>query len=115
MSKKKPKKIIWASNIAVEGLQPFTQEVLDSLAKHTGMKGVAHAMISDMSCVSDMLESEPTGETKPHPFCEDEEVICVTADTETNREIVRKVSEDIGVPVEIYDLIYEVAIRLRDL
>jgi len=72
-------------------------------------------MISDMSCISDMLESEPTGETRPHPFDEDKEVVCVTADTEQNREIVKRVSEELGVQVGIYDLIYEVALRLRDL
>lgn len=112
---KKPKKIVWASDVAVDGLQPFTQEVLDAIAEHTGQPGVARAMISDMSCISDMLDSEPTGETKPHPFDDQKTVICVTADTGKNREIVQKISEDLGVPVEIYDLIYEVAIRLRDL
>ena len=70
--------------------------------------------MSDMSSVWDFLDSVETGETEPHPFDKTKTVALVTAKTPENYEIIRKIGEELGVPVDIYDCIYEVAIRLRD-
>jgi len=111
---KKKKKIKWASSVAIGALKPYVREVLASIAHRTGKPGIARAFVSDMSSVSDFLDSEDTGETEPHPFDKSKTVKLVTAITTENHAILKKVSEDLGVLVGVYDDIYEIAIRVRD-
>ena len=110
---KKPRKIVWASAVVVEALQPFVDEVLGCVAEHTGQPGVAGAMVTDESAIYDFLRSTPTYNYSKHPF-KDELIRCTTSDTPENRELVKKMAAELEVPVDIWDRIYEVAIRLRD-
>lgn len=111
---KKKSKIVWASAVAVDALQPFVDEVLSSIAEHTGQPGVKSAFISDESAVYDFLAREDTGRTEPHPFDKARTVKIVTTDIPANHEIVDKIAAELEVSVGLYDHIYEVAIRLRD-
>ena len=114
MTKKKPKKIIWASDIAVDALEPFVKEVLESVARITEQPGIASAWVSDESSIYDFMRTEKTGRQSKHPFHDDVMIDNVSADIPANHDLVRKIAEDLDVAVSMVDRVYEVAIRLRD-
>ena len=114
MSKKKIGKIVFASAVAVEGLQPYVEELLECLSRHLNQPGIAHALVSDESKVSDFLIMTLTKESRPHPLDASKKIQCGTPDTSENREMVEKAAIDLGINLGIRDYIYEAAIKLRD-
>jgi len=111
---KEKKKIVFASAVAVEGLQPYVEELLECLSRHFNQPGIAHALVSDESIVSDFLIMTMTGKSRPHPLDASKKIQCGTPDTPENREMVQKVATDLGINLGIRDYIYEAAIKLRD-
>lgn len=104
--------IKFAESTVVDALEQYVDVLLDALATVTEQPGIRCAFVSDMSSVSNFLDSEPTGEYS-YSKLHDAEVESYTADTEANRKLVAEVAKRIGVPVEVYDYIYDVALRLK--
>lgn len=111
--KKKPLKIVFASSVAVDALQPFVDEILDAIAELHGRDKI-EAFVSDLSTIDLFFESVPTGRTSPHPFDKSKRCEVHTRNTPDNRRLVRHLSKVLGVPVKLRDYVYDVAIRLRD-
>ncbi len=111
---KKKLKFEWVPSTVLDALQPYTREVLECLARHAERPGIAGALVSDESAISDFLDGVPTGESRPHPFDKGKTVECYTSNTPENQDLLKEVADELSVPVGVYDYIYEVAIRLRD-
>lgn len=86
---KKPE-ITFAESTVIESLEEQTTLILACFAKHFKCKGMAKAFISDQSCVSDFM-------------------------SDSNEEVLKAISEELGVEVNSGDYIWEVALRLRKL
>jgi hypothetical protein len=116
MTDKKDKKpeITWAESIVIEALEPYVDEILKCLAKLANQPGIAGAWVSDRSALSDFLESKPTGKKYPHPLDKRKKIMGVTCDTPENRELIQKLSQELGISIDLHDYLYEIAIRLRD-
>jgi len=112
---KKELKIKWCESTVIDALQPYTHEIMECIARIAEQPGVLDSFVSDRTSIGDfLLDYELTGETRPDPRDKTKDLEVITHDTAANREIARRVSEELGVPVDVNDRLYEVAIRLRD-
>jgi hypothetical protein len=121
MTEKKPK-IVFADATAIQALEPYVDELLECLGEAMNHPDLKCSLVSDESCMCDFLESVETGEQRPYRYPkwhkkypgQEAMIDVVTTDTPENRKLVAQVSTKLGVPIELYDYVYEVAIRLRD-
>lgn len=114
---KKPK-ITFADQTVITALQPYVDELLDILGDVLGRTTLKEGFISDESRIWCYLESEETGETyeRADPFRPGKmrKCIVVTYDTPQNKKALEDISNRLGFPVGLDDLVYEVAIKLRN-
>jgi hypothetical protein len=134
MTKKKTK-FVWAGSTAIDALRPYVREVLGAMAEATGQPGVAHAMVSDESWLSDFLpfgcfgspdkleewkgrlKKRIESETDPKRKSTYERRLAMCEGGPTREEVeaaVKSRFKELGIDVELRDCVYEVAIRLRD-
>ena len=113
--KKKLPEIKIASQVAIEALEPYVDQVLEAISLASGFEGAKHALVTDESWVSDFYPypGVPTGKTRPHPFWPDKLIHTYNYDTEENRAYLKKLSELLNLPVDRQTAIYELAIGLR--
>lgn len=111
--KKKNLKVKFVESTVVDALDIYVEKIQEHLADITGQRGILGAFISDRSCIADFLESTPTGETAKHPLDPSVDIDVVTSDTPENQKIVAELAKRLGVGVEIYDYVYDVALRLK--
>lgn len=119
MSQRKKFKIKWADSTVLDALTPYVDEILECLAEALDMPGgLKNSFISDMSTISNFLDSVPTGKQVPHPLDRREPnprmIDCVTVDTPENQALMKEISKKLGVSVDVHDYLYDVALRLRD-
>ncbi len=103
----------FADRTVVEALEPYVDEILEITAELTCQPGIRSALVSDKSMINDFLEFELTGEKKFNKKLK-KIVETLTHNTRKNREIIAELNNRLGVPVELHDYIYEIALRLRD-
>ena len=127
---KKPKKIVWASAVAVDALDPYVRELLEHIAEITEQPGVAGAMVSDESWISDFMPSyfdeerkqayreRVAAQTDPARKERGERMLAFMEKPRPGRGVVEERLKALGVKLGIEiapgDCVYEVAIRLRD-
>jgi len=128
--KKKKKKITWAPSVAVDSLKPFIREILEHIAEITEQPGVAGAMVSDESSISDFMPTrfsearkqryreKVAAETDPNIKARGEILLAYMEKPRPSRELIEErlmaLGVKLGIEIAAGDCVYEVAIRLRN-
>lgn len=104
-------KITLAPSIAIDALDPYVEEIEKAVNK---VRKVRHRRIltTDESVMAFYFTPEPTG-TKFDERLQ-KEIQTATYNTDQNQKLIKEVEEILGVSIDLYDRVYEVAIRLRD-
>ena len=126
---KKPKKIVWASAVAVDALEPYVRELLGRIAEITEQPGVAGAMVSDESWISDFMPSyfsakqkeayraKLAEQTDPDRIKRGQKMLAYMERPRPSRDVVETrlaaLAVEMGIEINLRDCIYEVAVRLR--
>ena len=127
---KKPKKIVWASAVAVDALEPYVRELLGRIAEITEQPGVAGAMVSDESWISDFMPSyfsakqkeayraKLAEQTDPDRIKRGQKMLAYMERPRPSRDVVETrlaaLAVEMGIEINLRDCVYEVAVRLRD-
>jgi len=126
---KKPKKIVWASAVAVDALEPYVRELLGRIAEITEQPGVAGAMVSDESWISDFMPSyfsakqkeayraKLAEQTDPDRIKRGQKMLAYMERPRPSRDVVETrlaaLAVEMGIEINLRDCVYEVAVRLR--
>jgi hypothetical protein len=103
----------WADQTVIDALQPHVEKIQEALAEITCQPGILSAFVSDESSICDFLDDrEEKGTVWDEKLKRN--IMTVSYNTDKNCKIVGELSIRLGVAVDIYDRVYEVAIKLRD-